>query len=292
MTSAPSATFPTPLVSTEWLAEHLKDPDLRVLDCTVVMQQAPGGGYAFASGRDDYVKSHIPGAVFCDVTDDLRDRSDPRPQMMPSAQQISEVMAGLGVGAETRVVLYDRGNHSWAARAWWSLKTFDFDDAAVLDGGWQKWRAEGRPVSSEPGTYPRGKFAARYRPELLASKADVMAALGDRDTLIINALSPAAHSGQAKQFARAGRIKGSANVHADSLLDAASKAYLSRAELGEHFGDVGAKKARRIITYCGGGVSACSDALALTLLGFDNVRVYDGSLAEWTADPNAPMETG
>lgn len=116
--------LPTPLVSTDWLAGHLKDSDLRLLDCTVVMQPTPTGAYAFASGRDEYAKSHIPGAVFCDVTNELKDKSDPRPQMMPSAAQMTDVMSTLGVGAGTKVVLYDRGNHVWAARAWWTLKTF------------------------------------------------------------------------------------------------------------------------------------------------------------------------
>ncbi|MFZ1988624.1 MAG: sulfurtransferase [Alphaproteobacteria bacterium] len=292
MAAQSSGTLKTLLVSTDWLAEHLKDADLRILDCTVAMVPTANGRYAFASGHDVYNESHIPGATFCDVTNDLKDKADPRPQMMPSAAQMSEVMGALGVSNSNKVIVYDRGNHAWAARVWWTLRCFGFENAAVLDGGWQKWTAEGRAVSSEPASYPRAKFEAHYRPELIVGKQDVLAAIGKPDITLINALSPGEHSGEVKRLPRAGRIKGSVNVHADSLLDPANKSYRSPTELKVRFDAVGANKAKRVIAYCGGGVSACSDALALALLGYDNVAVYDGSLAEWTADPNAPMETG
>ena len=288
----PDPDLPHGLVSTHWLAEHLHDADLRLLDCTVVMQFDPIGAPRFTSGRTDYDKAHIPGAVFCDVMQDLCDRSHPLPMMMASAQQVSDVMSKLGVGLGSKVITYDRGNHAWAARAWWTLRAFGFDNCAVLDGGWQKWITEGRPTTAEVKPRPRARFEAKYRPALIASKKDVLQGIEDQNTLLINALSPADHRGETMSRALPGRIKGSKNVHAETLIDAASKAYLEKQQLRRHFEAVGARPGQRIVTYCGGGISACSDALALTILGFDDVAVYDGSLAEWTRDPNAPMETG
>jgi thiosulfate/3-mercaptopyruvate sulfurtransferase len=284
--------MPKPLVSTEWLAAHLDDPDLRILDCTIVQKQTPDGSYAFGPGAEAYEESHIPGAVFVNVMQELRDPDNPLPLMMPQPAHFAETMSRIGVGEGTKVVIYDRGNHNWAARVWWSLRVMGFDDASVLDGGWQKWTAEGHPVSSEATSYPRGDFRPAHRPALMVAKDEVLAAIGDDEVLIIHALSPAEFTGDVVRLPRPGRITGSVNVASDSLVDKERFAYLPLRELKARFDAQGAGQAGRIITYCGGGVAACSDALALTALGFENVAVYDGSLTEWTADPDAPMETG
>lgn len=290
-TSKPS--LPWPLAGTAWLAEHLDDDDLRVLDCSVAMRTLDDGSYTFAGAADDWAAAHIPGSVFVDVLGELRDKNQALPMMLPSADDFAAVMAELGVGEGTRVVLYDRGNHAWAARVWWMLRVFGFDDAAVLDGGWRKWLAEERPVSNEPGRRPRADFVPAYRPGLIADKTDVLAALSADDARVINALSPEEHQGSAKtRFPRAGRIAGSVNVYCQSLLDPETHAYLPAEALRARFEGAGALGAARSITYCGAGIAASSDALALTVLGAADVAVYDGSLAEWTADPELPMEKG
>jgi thiosulfate/3-mercaptopyruvate sulfurtransferase len=285
--------LPSPLVTTAWLAAHLDEPSLRILDCSVEMQTAADGTYGFVAGRDEYERGHVPGSVFVDVLADLAAKDRSLPMMMPEPETFAATMAGYGVGAGTHVVLYDRSNHAWAARAWWLLRAYSFDAAAVLNGGWQKWRTEHRPVSTAPSRYPRGDFEPRFRPELIATKQRVLDSLRRPDVAIVNALSAEEHRGVAPtQRPRPGRIAGSTNVYCQSLIDPDTKAYRPEQELRKLFADAGALGKSTAITYCGAGIAASSDALALTLLGVPNVAVYDGSLAEWTADAALPMETG
>jgi thiosulfate/3-mercaptopyruvate sulfurtransferase len=287
-----SFTNPQYLVETEWLERHLNDPALRVLDCTVYLRPAPGGGVRPESGREDWERAHIPGSAYADLIHDLSDRNTPLPLMMPPAAQFAEAMSRYGVGDGTRAVLYDTSGTLWATRVWWMLRSFGFDDAAVLNGGWRKWMAEGRAVSSSPPGYPRGTFVAHYRPELIASRQDVLDAIGKEDTRIMNALSAEEHSGKVSRLPRPGHIPSSVNVPAQALLDPATNAFRPFEELRSLFERAGALNHDRVITYCGGGIAASADAFALTLLGVGNVALYDGSLVEWTSDPSLPMEVG
>jgi thiosulfate/3-mercaptopyruvate sulfurtransferase len=291
--AAVAAHLPQPLVETEWLESMLGSEGLRILDCSVLMRYLDDGTYTFAGAREEWAQSHIPGSVFVDVLNDLKDAQSPLPMMLPAAEEFAATMGALGIGDGTRVVLYDRGNHAWAARVWWMLRVFGHDAAAVLNGGFQKWVAEGRPVSNEPVSFRAATFVPRFRRELVADKTEVLAAVGSKNTALVNALSPEEFRGAAKtRFPRAGRISGSVNVYCQTLLDPATHAYWPTEELEKRFGGAGALGRERTITYCGAGIAASSDALALAALGVPNVAVYDGSLAEWTADPELPMERG
>lgn len=278
------------LVETDWLEAHLDDPDLRILDCTVFLRPVDGGVRP-ESGRAAWAEGHIPGSGFADLLEDLSDRNSALPITMPPAEQFAEAMGRYGVGDGTRVVLYDASVNTWAARVWWMLRAFGFDDAAVLNGGWRKWTAERRPVSTAPPGYPPSTFTARPRARHIVRKEDVLAAMNDPQTALVNALSAAEHAGKETRVPRPGRIPGSVNVPAGSLLDADSNAYLPPDELRARFSAAGALDRQRVITYCGGGIAACSDAFALALLGVDDVAVYDGSLVEWASDPSLPLET-
>jgi thiosulfate/3-mercaptopyruvate sulfurtransferase len=292
-------TISSPLVETAWLEEHLADPALRILDCTVFLRppaNAPEAGrasWASESGRAGWAERHIPGSGFADLIADLSDTSSRLPFTMPSASQFTAAMSRLGVGPGTAVVCYDANMSMWAARGWWMLRAFGFDNAAVLNGGWRKWTAEGRPVSSEVIERPAGNFVAHPRPELIAAKQDVLGAIGDGSACIVNALSASQAEGRhASPYGRPGRIASSVNVSATDIVDRETHVFLAPEQLRERFSAVGATDAGRVITYCGGGIAACSDALALTLLAHENVAVYDASLSEWARDESLPMETG
>ena len=283
---------PEYLVQTDWLAEHLHDPGLRVLDCTAILHPMPDGGYRAESGRATWAAGHIPRSGFADLTGELSDSTSSLRFMMPPAEQFAAVMGKLGVGEGTRVVLYDRAVNMWAARVWWMLRAIGFDNAAVLNGGWRKWTLEGRPVSTEPCSYPPAKLVARPRSQVFADKSAVLAGVGDTATCLLNALTEEQHRGSGGvHYGRPGRIAGSANVAARSLVDS-THAYLPLEELRKQFAASGALASGRVITYCGGGIAASSDAFVLAMLGHDNVAVYDASLSEWAADASLPMETG
>jgi thiosulfate/3-mercaptopyruvate sulfurtransferase len=285
---------PQHLVETDWLAAHLGDPGLRVLECTVFLLPADRPGtFRVESGRGKWAEGHIPGAGFVDLQEELSDRTSTLRFMMPPAAQFAESMGRAGVGDGIRVILYDRDVNMWAARVWWMLRAFGFDNAAVLNGGFKKWTVEGRPVATDAGTAPARTFTPRPRPGLMAHKAGVLAALGESGACVLNALSEEQHRGTGgTTYARPGRIAGSVNVTARDLVDPTTHAYLAPEVLRAKFQAAGALDAKRVVTYCGAGIAASSDAFVLTLLGRDDVAVYDASLSEWAADASLPMERG
>jgi thiosulfate/3-mercaptopyruvate sulfurtransferase len=202
-------------------------------------------------------------------------------------------MCRFGISNQSRVVTYSTANPWWATRVWWLLREFGHDNAAVLDGGWQKWIAEHRAVETGPGrSRAPGDFTIREIRNLMAGKDEVKAAIGDAGVCTLNALLPAQHAGTGgNSYGRPGRIAGSVNVPAAHLLDPATNTFLPAEELRRRLGEVGALD-RPVITYCGGGIAASADALILTMLGHRNVRIYDASLSEWAKDESLPMETG
>jgi thiosulfate/3-mercaptopyruvate sulfurtransferase len=289
-TATPSShSLPWPLVETEWLATHLSDPDLRILDCAIVMELRDGVP-RMTSGRQAWRDGHIPGSQYVDVLEELCDARQPVPMTTLPMVEFAERMSDLGIGDGVKVVLYDRSEHAWAARVWWLLRVAGFENAAVLNGGWKKWTREGREVSSAVVRHPKANFVLKPNPALFADKAEVLAAIGNSSVSMINALTPDMFAGRVNAYGRPGRIPGSTNVFCQTLVDPRDDAYLPVDELRRRFAHTNAENAQRVITYCGGGIAASGDALALTLMGVKNVAIYDGSLAEWAADPGLPLE--
>ena len=280
------------LVDTAWLAAHLDDANVRVIDCTTHLPPLPDNSYyTVKPGREDYLQAHIPGAAFVDMDHDVADTSSSFHFMLPSAAQFAQVMSALGIDRDTLVISYSGANHWWASRMWWMLRVFGHERAAVLDGGLQKWRKEGRPLESGTARAVSAKIfeVKPQRRDMVATKADVLAAIGNDGICTINALRPEQHAGTGGvYYRRRGHIKGSINLAAVQTVDA-NNVYKSAEELRRQFAPALSKPA--VIAYCGGGIAATADALVLAMLGYDNVKVYDASLSEWAADPVLPMET-
>jgi len=280
------ASLPDSLVTTEWLAEHLDDPDLVVLDCSVIVRQGEDGGMVIENGRSGFEAGHIPTAGFADLMGELADADSPYDYAVPSPEEFAAVMGALGVGDDTRVVLYDSSMSAWAARVWWMLRWVGFDRAALLDGGLAAWQAEGRPLSIEPADEPVRVLTPAPRPELIADRDEVFAAIGNESVRLIDVLPEAHYRGEMVMYARPGHIPTAENVSVMALLDETGH-YKSSNELAEL---IGGGEQTRAITYCGGGIAASSTAFVMTRLGYNDVAVYIGSLQEWTEDPANPME--
>ena len=274
------------LVTTQWLSEHLDDPDLVVLDCSVRVEQSEDGGVEVLSGLADYESGHIPSAGFADLMGDLRDSESPHNFALPTPERFAEVMGALGVGDETRVVLYDGSNSAWAARVWWMLRWVGFDRAALLDGGLGAWTAEDRPLSIEAASQPLRQLTPALRPELISDRDEVLAAIENDSVHVIDAMPAPHYQGEMVMYDRPGHIVGASNVPITGLLDESGHFRPLDELAAMHHGDLDA----RAITYCGGGIAASSNAFVMTRLGYTDVAVYIASLQEWAADPALPME--
>ncbi len=275
------------LVSTEWLSHHLDDPDLVLLDCTVTTIPHEDGGFHNVSARPDYELGHIPNAGFADLKGELCDNDNPIEFSLPTPEQFCDAMGTLGVGDDSRVVLYDTIYTAWAARVWWMLRWVGFDQAAILDGGLGAWAAEGRPLSVEPVTRSARRLTPKPRPELIADRAEVLAAIGDDSIQLIDTLPEQSYRGEMVIYARPGHIPGAVNINGLKLLDKTGRFRPPEELAALHDFAPGT----RLITYCGGGIVASANAFIMTRLGYTNVAVYTASLDEWAADPDNPMVT-
>jgi thiosulfate/3-mercaptopyruvate sulfurtransferase len=287
----PGFVHPEFLVETEWLAQHLDD--VVVLDCTTHLIPDPKITYVVKPGREDFERGHIPDAQFCDVSRDVSDTTQKLNFMRPTPEDFAAAMRRFGISNGSRVITYSTANPWWATRVWWLLREFGHDNAAVLNGGWQKWTAENRAIETGPAHQrPAGDFVVREVRNLMVGKDEVKAAVGDAGVCTLNALLAAQHTGSGgNSYGRPGRIAGSVNVPAADLLDPTTNTFLPAEELRCRMAAVGALD-RPVIAYCGGGIAASADAMILTMLGHTDVRIYDASLSEWAKDASLPMESG
>jgi len=280
-------------VSVGWLKEHLGEPGIVVVDSSTHLSLPASGAYTVEPGRATYEAEHIPGAVFADLLTDFADPDAGEPWTVPTSERFAVAAGALGIGDGTRVVVYDQHDGYWATRFWWQLRLEGFDDVAVLDGGLPAWRAAGYPVNDEPVHPAPATFTARRRPELLRSTQEVLAAVDDERTVIVNVLDPETYRGERSTYARDGHIPGSINVPVSEIRDAASGELKPVEELRALFERAGLlDRAITPVTYCGGGIAATGVAHALALAGRADVAVYDGSLTAWTADDALPLVTG
>lgn len=300
-----------PLVSTEWLSAHRDDRDVRIVDVRWRSRYESGRGISY-DDHGGYLAGHIPGAVFAGMIADLSDPNHPIPDMLAPADRFAAVMGRLGIGADTHVIAYDNmGFPLGSARLWWALKYYGHDRVSVLDGGLRQWLQEDRPLSIDVPVVDPARFPATPRRGWLATKEDVQAASGKNGTVIIDCLTPELFEGRGDRHLwgqRPGHIPGAVNVpylaNVDPALATASAAerdhllasgrsfsFASRQDLQQLYGAAGVTDDKAVITYCGRGYAAACGLLALKVLGHPDVRLYDGSWSEWSADPALPAET-
>jgi thiosulfate/3-mercaptopyruvate sulfurtransferase len=277
-----------PIVSTDWLAEHLRDPDLRVVDVRWYLDPA-------RRGRDAYAAGHIPGAIYLDVDADLSAPGGARGGRLgrhpwPSEEQVSRVMSAAGIDAETRVVAYDDQAGATAARLWYVLRAHGHEDVAVLDGGIVKWVAEGRAVEARTQPPVPARFVARLRPGSVLSKEEVAAGAAGR--LLLDARAPDRYRGEVEPIdPRAGHIPGAKSApFSANLTPGPVPVFLPPAALRRKYAALGADTTPPVV-YCGSGVTACHDLLALHAAGLQG-SLYAGSWSEWSSDPALPVATG
>ncbi len=278
-------TLPT-LVSTEWLAAHLGEPDLRVVDATWYL---PG---LKRDARAEYLTAHVPGAVYFDI-DAVKDTSTPLPHMLPDADGFAAAVGRFGIGGGDRVVVYGQKYLIASARAWWSFRVFGHDRVAVLDGGFPKWKAEGRREEAGTVTPKPRRFAARVRSELVRDLARMRANVDSRLEQVVDARSEGRFVGtepEPRAGLRSGHIPGSVCLPYDRLFRREDGTLLPPAALRDVFDKAGVEPGRPVVTTCGSGVSAAVLALGLHVQGRTDVPVYDGSWTEWGGSPDTPIE--
>ena len=280
---------PDSLVSTEFLAAHLDDPTIRVVDGSFKM---PG---VTPLAREEYASRHIPGAVFFDI-DEISDHKSPLPHMLPSEAEFATAMRRLGVGDRHRVVIYDAAGLVSAGRVWWMLRSFGHDNAAILDGGLPKWLAEGGATTDALPAPAQANFTARFNPVLVRDKKQLLANLTSPRDQVLDARASERFAGTAAEpwpGRRSGRIPRSFNLPYNLLTDAKTKTLLPRPTHWQNILPLaGIDMNKPVVTSCGSGVTACVLAFGLYLIGKDDTAVYDGSWAEWGLPGDTPVATG
>ncbi len=300
-----------PLVEAEWLEAHLRDADLRILDLRYRPRRS-GDNWVITDDRIAYETGHVRGAVFAESTRGFVAAREDGSRPVAPPEMFAEFASRLGVGPDTHLVIYDDFPvPNAAARLWWTFRYYGHERVQVLNGGFRMWRAEGRPLSTELPSCPRAAFTPRVRAHLRATKEMVRAALGTPGTVIIDCMPSDMHAGRVPRpwGARLGHIPGAVSVPwlANALPEEVAAtneariraltrddAYCYRPfeELERMYRAAGVTRGKRIITYCDLGYAAANGAFVLTLLGYYDVAVYDGSFAEWSCDQNLPVESG
>ncbi|WP_129791566.1 3-mercaptopyruvate sulfurtransferase [Sphingosinicella sp. CPCC 101087] len=275
------------LVSTEWLERELGAEDLRIIDASFFL---PGSG---RDARAEHEQAHVPGALFLDL-DEVSDADSPFPHMLPPAHKFVSRMQSLGARDGARFVVYDNSPLHSAARLWWMLRAFGAHHVALLDGGFQKWTAEGRPVESGHKAHRHGHFSARFDETTVASKSDLLQLVDAGSHEIVDARSAERYAGaepEPRPGLASGHIPGSRNLPQASLFNA-DNSWKRDEALRAAFDAAGVDLGKPMVTTCGSGVTAAVLLFGAHLLGKQDVRLYDGSWSEWGADPDTPKAKG
>ena len=287
---------PNMLVDTGWLQENLEKNGLHVVDIRGCVRKTDlGGGHqkaVYLAAREEYDVEHIPGAVYVDWTRDITDPEDPVPAQIAPPDRFARSMGSLGIGDDTHVAVYDHTGGQFATRLWWALTYYGHEKVSVLDGGWKKWTAEGRPTTDEIPSPGPTTFTPRPRPDWRTNAEGVLCA-GEEGALVLDARDEGQYTGEIRRGdGRGGHIPGAVHLHADSLMDSETGTFLPDEKLEEKLREAGVPEDREepIVAYCNGGVAATVPLFALRKLGYRNLANYDGSWNEWGTREDLPVE--
>lgn len=283
------------LVETSWLAEHLDDLNVRVVDMRGYVRTMERDGVQdalYVGARDEYEQGHIPGAVYIDWSSDIVDPDDAVEAQIAPPARFAERLNNLGIGDQHLVIVYDtHPNAQFATRLWWALNYYGHHQVAVLNGGFAKWLRENRPVGESIPAYPTATFTPKAQPQLRATATEVLSLLDRKDSMLIDARDRGQFTGSvARGHGRRGHIPGALSIPRDEVVDPATGTFRSNEELTQLYSRAGVMPQQHVVAYCNGGVAATTILFSLALLGYSNLTNYDGSWNEWGSRHDLPTE--